>query len=86
MASLLQGVLNGAKNQRKERVINTFVYNPDMHIPLEEANHRVDASVRVLEDVKVQSFFLHMHVRGRAMEYRVTYPTTSQRRAQMRYL
>ena len=63
-----------AKQPPKERVINTFVYNPEMHIPPEEANHRVDASVQVLEDVKVQSFFPHMHVRGKAMEYRVTYP------------
>ncbi len=64
-----------AKEQPKERVINTFVYNPDMHIPPQDGNHRVDASVRVLEDVKVQSFFPHMHLRGKAMEYRVTYPT-----------
>jgi hypothetical protein len=64
-----------AKEPPKERVINTFVFNPDMHIPPQEGNHRVDASVRVLEDVKVQSFFPHMHLRGKAMEYRVTYPT-----------
>jgi hypothetical protein len=64
-----------AKEPPKERVINTFVFNPDMHIPPQEANHRVDATVKILEDVKVQSFFPHMHLRGKAMEYRVTYPS-----------
>jgi hypothetical protein len=64
-----------AKQPPQERVINTFVFNPDMHIPPQEPNHRVDATVTTLEDVKVQSFFPHMHVRGKAMEYFVTYPT-----------
>ena len=59
----------------KEQVINTFVFNPDMHIPPEDGNHRIDASVKILEDVKVQNFFPHMHLRGKAMEYRVTYPS-----------
>jgi Copper type II ascorbate-dependent monooxygenase, C-terminal domain len=64
-----------AKEPPKERVINTFILNSEMHIPPEEGNHRVDASVKTFEDVKVQSFFPHMHVRGKAMEYRVIYPT-----------
>ncbi len=64
-----------AKQAPQERVINTFVLNPDMHIPPQEENHRVDATVKLLEDVKVQSFFPHMHVRGKAMEYFVTYPS-----------
>jgi hypothetical protein len=64
-----------AKQAPRERVINTFVFNPDMHIPPQEPNHQVDATVTVLEDVKVQSFFPHMHVRGKAMEYFATYPT-----------
>ncbi len=63
-----------AKQPPTERVINTFVYNPDLHIPPQEENHRVDATVQVLQDIKVQSFFPHMHVRGKAMEYRVTFP------------
>ena len=64
-----------AKEPPKERVINTFVYNPDMHIPPQEESHEVDATVALLEDVKVQSFFPHMHLRGKSMEYTVTYPT-----------
>ena len=64
-----------AKQPPRERVVNTFIFNPDMHVPPQEPNHRVDATVKVLEDVKVQSFFPHMHVRGKAMEYFVTYPT-----------
>lgn len=46
-----------------------------VHIPPHAPNHRVDAAVKVLEDVKVQSFFPHMHLHAKAMEYRVTYPT-----------
>ena len=64
-----------AKEPPKERVINTFVWNPSMHIPPQESNHRVEATVKVFETVKVQSFFPHMHLRGKAMEYRVIYPT-----------
>ncbi|MEO8657305.1 MAG: thiol-disulfide isomerase [Bryobacteraceae bacterium] len=64
-----------AKQPPTERVINTFVWNPDMHIPPMSGNHRVDAKVKVLEEVKVQAFFPHMHLRGKAMEYRATYPT-----------
>jgi hypothetical protein len=64
-----------AKQPPKERVINTFVFNPDMHIPPQEGNFRINARVKVLEPVKVQSFFPHMHVRGKAMEYKATYPT-----------
>ena len=31
--------------------------------------------MKVYEDVKLQSLFPHMHVRGKAFEYRATYPT-----------
>jgi len=64
-----------AKQPPKERVVNTFVWNPAMHIPPQGPNHRIDAAVKLYEDVKVQSFFPHMHLRGKAMEYRVVYPT-----------
>jgi copper type II ascorbate-dependent monooxygenase-like protein len=64
-----------AKRPPQERVVNTFVWNPAMHIPPQDPNHRVDAAVKLYEDVKVQSFFPHMHLRGKAMEYRAVYPT-----------
>jgi hypothetical protein len=63
-----------AKEPPKERVINTFVDNFRMHIPPQEPNHEVDALVTLYSDVRVQSFFPHMHVRGKSMEYTAIYP------------
>jgi hypothetical protein len=64
-----------AKEPPKERVVNTFVWNPNMHIPPGEANYREVAKVRLYEEVELQSLFPHMHVRGKAFEYRANYPT-----------
>jgi hypothetical protein len=64
-----------AKQPPKERVVNTFIYNPFIHIPAGEGNFREVAKVKLYEAVKVQSLFPHMHVRGKAFEYRATYPT-----------
>jgi hypothetical protein len=57
-----------------ERVINTFIANPLLRIPPGEANARVVARVPVHQDVTLESMFPHMHVRGKSMEYRATYP------------
>jgi len=64
-----------AKEPPQERVVNTFISNVNLHIPPMAANHEVHARVTLLQDATVQSFFPHMHVRGKAMEYRATYPT-----------
>lgn len=64
-----------AKEPPKERVVNTFVSNRNLVIPPQEGNHKVVARAKVHEDVKLQSFFPHMHLRGKAMEYRLIYPT-----------
>ena len=64
-----------AKQPPKERVVNTFVWNPNMHIPPGEANYREVAKVKLYEDAKLQSLFPHMHLRGKAFEYRAIYPT-----------
>lgn len=64
-----------AKEPPTERVVNTFVSNRNLVIPPQEGNHRVIARAKVHEDVKLQAFFPHMHLRGKAMEYRVIYPT-----------
>ncbi|MBL8175337.1 MAG: thiol-disulfide isomerase [Bryobacterales bacterium] len=63
-----------AKEPPKERVVNTFIANPLLRIPAGEANAKVVARVPVHEDVTLQSMFPHMHVRGKSMEYRATYP------------
>jgi hypothetical protein len=64
-----------AKEPPKERVVNTFVENTRLHIPPGEPNHRIDGRVKIYEDVKLQAFFPHMHLRGKAMEYRAIYPS-----------
>ena len=64
-----------SKQRPKERVVNTFVYNPSIHIPPGEANFREVAKVKLYEDVTLQSMFPHMHVRGKAFEYRAIFPT-----------
>lgn len=63
-----------AKNPPKERVVNTFIANNRLKIPPGEANAQVVAKVPIYEDVTLQSMFPHMHVRGKAMEYRAIYP------------
>jgi hypothetical protein len=63
-----------AKEAPKERVVNTFIANVALRIPPEDPNAKVVARVPVHEDVVLQSMFPHMHVRGKSMEYRATYP------------
>jgi hypothetical protein len=64
-----------AKEPPKERVVNTFVSNRRLRIPPGAGAHRVDARVTLQQEVKLESFFPHMHVRGKAMEYRAVFPT-----------
>ncbi|MEP7364745.1 MAG: thiol-disulfide isomerase [Acidobacteriota bacterium] len=64
-----------AKEPPKERVVNTFIANLNLHIPPQEPEHRVDARVIVHRDVVLQSLFPHMHLRGKAFEYVAKYPS-----------
>ena len=64
-----------AKEPPNERVVNTFIGNVNLHIPPMAADQEVHAKVTLYQDATVQSFFPHMHVRGKAMEYRATYPS-----------
>ncbi len=64
-----------AKRPPRERVFNTFVANPYLRIPPEDPNFEVRAALTLQEDAEVLALFPHMHVRGKAFEYRVTYPT-----------
>ena len=64
-----------AKEPPKERVVNTFILNPNLHIPPGAPDHKVEARVTVHENVKIASLFPHMHVRGKAFEYQAIYPT-----------
>jgi hypothetical protein len=64
-----------SKEPPKERVVNTFVANLNLHIPPGVADHPVTARVTLYEDTKLLSLFPHMHVRGKGFEYKATYPT-----------
>jgi hypothetical protein len=63
-----------AKNPPSERIMNMVILNPNLRIPAGAANHRVDARLTLNAPVTVTSLFPHMHMRGKAFEYRVTYP------------
>jgi hypothetical protein len=63
-----------AKEPPRERVVNTFISNTNLRIPPGASNHRVDARVKIENDVTLQSMFPHSHLRGRSWEYAVTYP------------
>jgi len=64
-----------AKEPPKERVVNAYVSNMNLHIPAGDANAQVNARVKLYEDTQLLSLFPHMHVRGKSFEYRATYPS-----------
>ncbi len=64
-----------AKEPPKERVVNAFVANQNLHIPAGDADAQVNARVKLYEDTQLLSMFPHMHVRGKSFEYRATYPS-----------
>jgi hypothetical protein len=64
-----------AKEQPRERVVNTFIMNTRFRIPPGAADQVVDARVTVQEDATLLNLFPHMHFRGKAFEYEVKYPT-----------
>jgi hypothetical protein len=64
-----------AKQPPKERVVNTFVSNRNLRIPAGAADHSVLAKVTLQADSTLLAMFPHMHVRGKAFEYRATYPS-----------
>jgi hypothetical protein len=64
-----------AKEPPKERVVNTFISDMNLRIPAGDPERKISSTVTVHEDVTLLSLFPHMHVRGKAFEYRATYPT-----------
>ena len=63
-----------AKQPPGERVVNTLVTNRNLRIPAGAADHAVLAKVTLQNDSTLLAMFPHMHVRGKAFEYRATYP------------
>jgi hypothetical protein len=64
-----------ARQEPKERVVNTFIANLNLQIPPMAADHAVTARVTLYGETRLISLFPHMHVRGKSFEYRATYPT-----------
>jgi hypothetical protein len=63
-----------AKEQPKERVFHTFLANPWLRIPPGDGNFKVTAVTTIANDVAIQSLTPHMHLRGKAFQYRLIYP------------
>jgi hypothetical protein len=58
----------------KERVTFLGPGNGDFEIPPGDPNYRVDADMTFASPVRLLSMQPHMHLRGKAFEYRVIYP------------
>jgi len=64
-----------AKDPPKERVITLAAMNTKFVIPPGAANHKVESQITLQEDTAMTALIPHMHLRGKAFEYRVVYPT-----------
>jgi hypothetical protein len=64
-----------AKGPIKERVFVLAAQNSKFAIPPGDPNYQVDAKFEFGADAKVIGFTPHMHLRGKDMDFRATYPT-----------
>ncbi len=58
----------------KKAINGQFAGSVNFRVPANEDDYRVDARYLVDEDIKVISFFPHMHTRGKSMKYTATFP------------
>lgn len=63
-----------ARQPPKQRVVTLNVVNPTFRIPPGDPNYRVDAGMTFRNEATLLSFFPHMHLRGKAFEYRYKQP------------
>jgi hypothetical protein len=63
-----------AKEPPQERVVTMAVSTEDFVIPAGAPNHRVDADMKIKDDMTLTAMLPHMHLRGKAFEYRVVFP------------
>jgi hypothetical protein len=63
-----------AKEPPKQRVMTLAAGNLFFKIPPQDPNYRVDGSITLPNDVELVDMMPHMHVRGKAFEYRIVYP------------
>ena len=60
--------------QPATRRLGSAVIDRDFVIPRNAANHRVDASVGIKQDVTLLSLTPHMHLRGKSWEFHAIFP------------
>ena len=63
-----------AKEPPQKRVVTMAVSTDDFVIPAGAPNHRVDAQMKIKDDMTLTAMLPHMHLRGKAFEYRVVFP------------
>lgn len=64
-----------AKEPPKERIITTAAVNNRFTIPAGDGNFMAEATVPVVNPMTMISLFPHMHLRGKAFQYDLIYPT-----------
>lgn len=63
-----------AKEPPKQRIMTLVAGNVFFRIPPQDPNYRVDGSTTIQNDVELIDMMPHMHVRGKAFEYRIVFP------------
>jgi hypothetical protein len=63
-----------AKQPPKQRVVNTYFGNFRLRIPPNAEAHRVEAYISLYDTAWLESMTPHMHLRGKAFEYRAVFP------------
>ncbi len=63
-----------AKKPVTQRIVAMQVMDPGLTIPAGNPNYRVEASLVMKENVKLAGMRAHMHLRGKAFQFRAVYP------------
>jgi len=64
-----------SKEPPAERVMTLAALTSKFVIPPQADNHRVDSQITLNADTQLVSLMPHMHLRGKAFEYRAVYPS-----------
>jgi len=64
-----------AKEPPKQRIVTIATLNNSFTIPPGDANYKIEATTPILNDMTMISLFPHMHLRGKAFQYDIVYPT-----------
>ena len=64
-----------AKEEPKERIVTTAAINNRIDIPPGDGDYKAEATVPVVNPMTLMSLFPHMHLRGKAFQYDLIYPT-----------